>query len=368
MCLKTADFDYDLPDEAIAKTPIVPRDDAKLLCVSADQMPAQMTDKHIHDLPNLLNPHDLLIVNDSKTLPALLHGVRPPRDDVRDASQSANIKCNLLEPQDYQNLWENPLWIALAYPTKKLKIGDRVIISDDFPDDFYWELQQKFDDGRILLRFNCANQQLQENLQKHGKMPIPPYLKRDSTDQDKIDYQTHFAKYQGAVATPTAGLHFTDNLLQNLRAKNINIATVTLHVGAGTFLPVKVENISDHIIHQEWGEIPQATIDSIQKCHANGGKIIAVGTTSLRLLEWAMRNKGLMAQSGMVDIFITPPFDFRLCDKLLTNFHQPRSTLLALVSAFIGHKNIFTAYQHALQSDYRFLSYGDACLLEREYD
>ncbi|MCH9853348.1 MAG: tRNA preQ1(34) S-adenosylmethionine ribosyltransferase-isomerase QueA [Alphaproteobacteria bacterium] len=366
MCLKTADFDYDLPDEAIAKTPIIPRDDAKLLCVTANPQSCQMIDKYIYDLPNLLNPHDLLIVNNSKTLPALLHGVRIRSTD--DNAQPANIKCNLLTPQNYQNLWASPLWIALAYPSKKLKIGDRVMISDDF----HWELQQKFADGRILLRFNCANDQLQQNLQKYGKMPIPPYLKRDSNQQDITDYQTLFAEHHGAVATPTAGLHFTDKLLTNLRAKHINIATVTLHVGAGTFLPVKTDNISDHVIHQEWGELPQATIDSIKQCRAKGGKIIAVGTTSLRLLEWAMQNKGrnkdLEAQSGMVDIFITPPFDFKLCDKLLTNFHQPRSTLLALVSAFIGHENILTAYQHALASDYRFLSYGDACLLERKHD
>ncbi|MCH9845310.1 MAG: tRNA preQ1(34) S-adenosylmethionine ribosyltransferase-isomerase QueA [Alphaproteobacteria bacterium] len=366
MRLKTAEFDYDLPEQAIAKTPTIPRDDAKLLCITASQQSCQMVDRHIYDLPNLLNPHDLLIVNNSKTLPSLLHGVRmrPIRDNANDIAQPANIKCNLLTPQNYQKLWASPLWTALAYPTKKLKIGDRVIINDDF----HWVLQKKFSDGRILLRFNCNNEQLQANLQKYGKMPIPPYLKRDSTDQDKADYQTHFAEHDGAVATPTAGLHFTDKLLANLRAKNINIATVTLHVGAGTFLPVKTKHINDHIIHREWGELPQATIESIKEAKAKGGNIIAVGTTSLRLLEWAMKNKGLTAQRGMVDIFITPPFDFKLCDKLLTNFHQPRSTLLALVSAFIGHENILDAYQHALTSNYRFLSYGDACLLERKHD
>ncbi len=376
--MRTSDFYYDLPEQAIAKFPILPHEQARLLHLQPQTNDTVLlNDYHIADLPNLLNPHDLLIVNNTKVLPALLHATRQKRDAYQkqndgnpDNNQGVFIKCNLLEPANQNYHAMDALWVGLAYPSKKITIGDKMHITKDF----YWQLEEKLSDGRILLRFNCEGDDLLQQLHQHGAMPIPPYLKRESEHQDKTHYQTCFAKHQGAVAAPTAGLHFTSELLQKLQRKNISIAEITLHVGAGTFLPVKTKNIQDHVIHHEWGELSQTAIDAIKTCKANHGDIIAVGTTSLRLLEWAMiktkqqkpDNLYPDAQTGMVDIFITPGFPFKLCDRLMTNFHQPCSTLMALVSAFSGRENILTGYQHAIHNQYRFLSYGDACLLNKD--
>ena len=372
--MNISDFQYELPERAIAKSPAMPRDSAKLLYLQmqADNE-AVYIDRHISDLPDLLKPHDLLIINNTKTLPALLHGTRIRNNDTQQNSAKipkakipkAKIQCNLLEPLnlDYQTLDRD--WLALAYPSKKISVGDSIMIADDFS----WQLLEKYPDGKLHIRFDEAGDALLKKLTQYGAMPIPPYMKRASNSNDDDDYQTYFAKHQGAVATPTAGLHFTENLIETLRDKNINIAEITLHVGAGTFMPIKTENINDHIIHHEWGEITQDCINAIKTCKNNGGAVVAVGTTSMRLLEWAMQHEEAdvpKAQQGMVDIFITPGFEFKICDRLMTNFHQPSSTLMALVSAFSGRKNILSAYQYALAHDYRFLSYGDACLLDRK--
>ena len=357
-----ADFDYELPSNAIAKYPLKNPLDAKLLhlIVRCKNSP-QMIDCHILDLPRLLHEGDLLVFNNTKTLPALMSGMRRARPQNPSGDDVA-ISLNLLEPETYQPL--SAIWKILAKPSKRLKIGERVFIGDDF----YFDLHEKLPDGVMQVTFNIAGDALMRALQKYGNMPIPPYLKRAPEPSDRQNYQTCFAKYEGAVATPTAGLHFTSDFLQTLEARKINIAYVTLHVGAGTFLPVKVDNLDAHKIHSEWGAISAQTALMINETKKRGNKIIAVGTTTLRLLEWAgakLQSEHLQEMQGNVDIFIRPNFRFRICDKLLTNFHQPRSTLLALVAAFSGLDNIHHAYQYALKNQYRFLSYGDACFLER---
>ena len=366
--MKTDLFDYDLPASAIAQSPHIPREQAKLLHLTPQNQPSgapTLTDYRIADLPDLLKPNDVLIVNNTKVLPALLKGTRLRLPEHKNA-EPAMIRCNLLEPtnHDYQNFSDE--WVALAYPSKKIQPDDRIFIEDNF----YWQLIRKLPDGRIILKFNHTGDELLAKLQAYGVMPIPPYLKREAVSADQDDYQTCFASQQGAVAAPTAGLHFTHSLMQQLQQQNIAIAEVTLHVGAGTFLPVKTEHIEQHQIHHEWGELPLATIRAMEKCKQQGGDIIAIGTTSLRVLEWAYQQSDNLLQhshaiTGMIDLFVTPGFEFKLCDRLMTNFHQPRSSLMALVSAFAGLENIQTAYQYALKNHYRFLSYGDACLLDK---
>ncbi|MGE3907338.1 MAG: tRNA preQ1(34) S-adenosylmethionine ribosyltransferase-isomerase QueA [Reyranellaceae bacterium] len=342
--MRVDDFDFDLPRALIADHPASPRDAARLLHVASDGL----HDRIVRELPDLLRPGDLMVVNDTRVIPARLRG----RVGV------GGIEITLHKRLDAAT------WLAFARPAKKLKPGTRI----DFGDGLEAETIEKREAGEVALRFDVAGAALMEALERQGEMPLPPYIRREHAEAaDRADYQTLFAREPGAVAAPTAGLHFTPALLAALEAKGIARASVTLHVGAGTFLPVKVDDTDDHRMHSEWGTIPQATLDAIAATRAAGGRIVAIGTTSLRLLETAAREDGTVgAFEGETDIFITPGYRFRAVDLLLTNFHLPRSTLFMLVCAFAGMDRMKSAYEHAKASGYRFYSYGDACLLERK--
>ena len=337
-----SDFDYLLPEELIAQTPARPRESARLLMAAVDGI----SDHIIADLPKLLRPGDLLVVNDTAVIPAALIGSRG----------KGKVRINL-----HRRLKEDS-WLAFAKPAKKCLPGTEI----KFADGFSAVVTQKADGGEVTLQFNQSGAALDSCLEQHGQMPLPPYIRRpDGADEvDRYDYQTLFATHAGAVAAPTAGLHFTDELRQKLISTGINFTAVTLHVGAGTFLPVKTENIHEHKMHTEWGTVSVDTVKAIQQTKATGGRVIAVGTTSLRILEAAFVHHGRLASfTGETDIFITPGYQFGVIDMLLTNFHLPKSTLLMLVSAFSGYDFIKMVYQHAVVSGYRFFSYGDACLL-----
>lgn len=335
-------FDFELPIETIAQRPVSPRDSARLLLVEKNGL----VDKGVLDLPGLLEPGDLLVFNDTRVIPARLLGKR------RDAKVEVT-----LHKMDGASIWR-----VFARPARKLKVGD--VIS--FAKDFSAEVAAKGEAGEVTLAFNCEGPELLRALETHGAMPLPPYIKREglADEQDKSDYQTLFAKKEGAVAAPTAGLHFTSKLIEALDARGIKRATVTLHVGAGTFLPVKVDKVADHKMHTEYGEVDAATAELINTTKVAGSKVVAVGTTSLRLLESAAAEDGAMAAwSGDTDIFITPGYRFKVIDRLLTNFHLPKSTLFMLVSALAGLERMQAAYRHAIDGGYRFYSYGDCGLL-----
>ena len=337
-----SDFDYILPEELIAHTPARPRETARLLTAA----PGELSDHIIADLPQLLRPGDLLVVNDTSVIPAALIGRRG----------QGKVRINL-----HRRLTEDS-WLAFAKPAKKCLPGTEI----SFADGFSAVVNKKAESGEVTLQFNQSGAALDNCLDQHGKMPLPPYIQRpDGANQaDRDDYQTLFAAHTGAVAAPTAGLHFTDELRQKLISAGINFAAVTLHVGAGTFLPVKTENIHEHKMHTEWGNVSADTVEAIRHTKASNGRVIAVGTTTLRILEAAFVHHGRLAPfAGETDIFITPGYQFGVIDMLLTNFHLPKSTLLMLVSAFSGYDFIKTVYQHAVVSGYRFFSYGDACLL-----
>jgi S-adenosylmethionine:tRNA ribosyltransferase-isomerase len=290
----------------------------------------------------------LLLSNDTRVIPARLKGRRG----------EAGVEVTL-HKRDGESVWR-----AFARPAKKLRPGDRI----DFADGFAADVSEKGEAGEVTLVFDRAGPDLMRALEAHGTMPLPPYIKRaaDEGAKDSEDYQTVFAARDGAVAAPTAGLHFTPALLEAVEAMGVKRALVTLHVGAGTFLPVKADDTDDHVMHSEWGEIPAETARAIAETRAAGGRIVATGTTTLRVLEAAAREDGAVpAWSGDTDLFITPGYQFKAVDLLLTNFHLPKSTLLMLVSAFAGRERILAAYDHAIAAGYRFFSYGDACLLER---
>ncbi len=341
--MRVDDFDFELPQELIAQVPARPRDSSRLLHVTEE-----LTDAGIKDLPDLLMADDILVFNNTKVIPSRLSGQRG----------EANIEVTLHKQETPENWW------TFARPAKRLKEGDRII----FANDFFCEVKAKKDGGEVLLSFENASA-LFASLDKYGKMPLPPYIKRQKDGiygDDRSDYQTIFAAAKGAIAAPTAGLHFTPELLAAVAAKGVAKTFVTLHVGAGTFLPVKVDDTDDHIMHAEWGEVDEATAAIINMVRQSGGKVVAVGSTSLRLLESAADEMGTLHPfTGETDIFITPGYDFRIVDKMLTNFHLPRSTLFMLVSAFAGMANMKAAYDHAIEEKYHFFSYGDACLLER---
>jgi len=349
--MKVSDFDFELPPERIALRPAEPRDSARLLVVRPD---AALQDAHVTDLVALLAPGDVLVVNDTRVLPAELSGTRIRGDLV------AKVAFNLHKRVDAQT------WRAFARPAKKLQVFDRLALGDD--ESLGAVVAAKGETGEVTLTFDLGGAELDEAIKAHGAMPLPPYIeaKRHTEDRDKSDYQTVFAARDGAVAAPTAGLHFTESLLQHLAERGVSVERVTLHVGAGTFLPVKVEDTDDHQMHAEWGEIPEPVVQRILAKKAAGGRVIAVGTTSLRLLETAARATGTLAPFvGDTDIFITPGFQFRVVDLLMTNFHLPKSTLFMLVSAFAGFETMHAAYRHAIANQYRFYSYGDASLLFR---
>lgn len=336
-------FDFELPRDRIAEHPANPRDAARMLDLSGDGT----QDRIVRELPDVLRPGDLLISNDTRVIPARLFGKRG----------EAKVEVTLHKQEGLGT------WVAFAKPAKKLRIGETFKVNDEFEA----EVLAKKDGGEVTLRFNKSGADLIAALEEFGVMPLPPYIRRDAggDDQDKSDYQTIFAQKDGAVAAPTAGLHFTPDLLANLDARGINRRTITLHVGAGTFLPVKVDDTDDHKMHAEWGSISKEIADLINETRANGGRVVAVGTTSLRLLESAAREDGVVEPfEAETDIFITPGYKFRAVDMLLTNFHLPRSTLFMLVSAFAGFDRMKAAYQHAIDNEYRFYSYGDCSLLE----
>lgn len=340
-------FDFDLPPERIALRPAMPRDSAKLLWVNPNEAP-QFRDYTIRDLPNLLKPGDALVFNDTKVFPAQLDGIRR-RDDL-----AAKISFTLHKKIDEQR------WIAFARPAKKIQTGDEI--------DFGVLKAQVTarHEGEVELSFTLAGEQLFAAFTKLGKTPLPPYIasKRDADLRDVTDYQTVFAKEEGSVAAPTAGLHFTPDLIRRLQDKKISLHYVTLHVGAGTFLPVKTDDTNNHVMHAEWGSINADTAKALNRIRADGGRIIPVGTTCLRLLESASDEEGrVKSYAGETAIFIMPGYEFRVADALITNFHLSRSTLFMLVSAFAGLEVMQKAYRHAVDRGYRFYSYGDACLL-----
>ena len=342
------EFDFELPSENIALRPANPRDAARLLLVGN-----KLSDHHVYDLPKLLQPGDILVCNDTRVIPARLHGIRSGRGET-----TPKIEATL-----HQRTAPDQ-WKAFAKPGRKLKIGDNI----SFSDHLNCNVTAKNEGGEIELQFNQSGPELDMAIAETGEMPLPPYIasKRKVDTQDLSDYQTMYACEDGAVAAPTAGLHFTPELTAALQKADIEMEYLTLHVGAGTFLPVKVDNTDDHNMHSETGHISAATAERLNLAKAAGRRIVAVGTTSLRLLESAaIETDKIAAFSGSTDIFITPGYSFRYVDALMTNFHLPRSTLFMLVSAFCGLDTMQAAYKHAIESGYRFYSYGDSSLLER---
>lgn len=347
--LRIEAFDFDLPDSLIARRPIVPRDAARLLDVGTS-----LRDLHVRDLPQLLEPGDLIVFNDTRVIEARLEGRRiaAPSTGRTDVA----VEITLHKEIDAET------WLAFGKPGRRIKTGDTI----EFGPDFTGTVLAKDGDGELVLRFDRDD--LRAALERYGAMPLPPYIasKRPPDARDKRDYQTMFARVAGAVAAPTAGLHFTPDLMAALKARGIATAPITLHVGAGTFLPVRSKNVLEHRMHAEAGHIPDETARMIAETRARGGRIVAVGSTVLRLLESAADGNGVRPFSGETDIFITPGFRFRVADLLLTNFHLPRSTLFILVCAFAGTERMHRAYAHAVAERYRFYSYGDCCLLHRE--
>lgn len=339
--MRVDQFDFTLPRELIADHPIEPRDAARLLVVG----PA-IEDRHIANLPSLLRRGDVLVANDTRVIPVRLIGQRG----------AATVEITL-----HRDLGGGA-WRAFVKGARRLKPGDTV----QFGEGFVAEVVRKEPEGDVVLRFGQEDAALRSSLERFGQMPLPPYIHRGKAgdEQDRHDYQTVFAAQDGAVAAPTAGLHFTPTLLAALKDAGIGLETVTLHVGAGTFLPVKVEDTKDHRMHAEFGMIAPEAAARLNAARAHGGRIIAIGTTSLRLLESAVDDAGKIAPfAAETSIFITPGYRFRAIDVLLTNFHLPRSTLFMLVAAFAGLERMRAAYAHAVAQRYRFFSYGDACLL-----
>ncbi|SFZ82593.1 S-adenosylmethionine:tRNA ribosyltransferase-isomerase [Devosia enhydra] len=353
--MRVSDFDFELPNDLIALHPAEPRDSARLLLVGEK---GRLEDRHVTDLVEILRPGDVLVVNDTRVLPAELSGTR-----IRGENRSS-VSFNLHKRVDANT------WRAFARPAKRLHVLDALELGggEGQGQPMRARVAGKGDTGEVTLEFELGGAELDEAIKAHGAMPLPPYIgaKRGVEPRDSVDYQTVYAAVDGAVAAPTAGLHFTEALLQRLADRGVALERVTLHVGAGTFLPMKVEDLSEHRMHAEWGELTAATAERLEAARAAGGRIVAVGTTSLRLLETAARATGRIAPFiGETDIFITPGFRFRAVDVLMTNFHLPRSTLFMLVSAFAGYDEMRKAYAHAIASGYRFYSYGDGSLLFR---
>lgn len=338
-------FDFDLPQDRIALRPVRPRDAARMLVVRGGDAPFE--DRGVIDLPDLLEPGDVLVFNDTRVIPAQLEGRR--------AAGEAKIGATLHKRIDLRR------WQAFIRNAKRVKVGDQLI----FGGGVTAIAEDRYADGSLLLMFE-GDEPVEVLLDRAGTMPLPPYIagKRGVDDQDLIDYQTMFAAEDGAVAAPTASLHFTDGLVAALDARGVKRETLTLHVGAGTFLPVKADDTDDHAMHSEFGRISAETAARLNAVRAAGGRIVAVGTTSLRLLESAASEDGTVREfAGDTDIFITPGYKFRAVGGLMTNFHLPKSTLMMLVSALIGRDRIMASYAHAIASEYRFYSYGDSSLL-----
>ncbi|GGB18317.1 tRNA preQ1(34) S-adenosylmethionine ribosyltransferase-isomerase QueA [Allosediminivita pacifica] len=342
--MKLSDFDFDLPEGRIATRPASPRSSARLLVAQGDAI----TDGVVTDLVDWLRPGDRLVLNDTRVIPARLSGTR------RRGESEARIEATLLEPQ------ADGTWAALLKPLKRVKDGEEIRFSDALS-----AVVEAREDGQARLRFNLSGEDFDAALEAAGAMPLPPYIAalRAADEKDREDYQTVWAKNSGAVAAPTASLHFDEALLAALEAKGVAFTHVTLHVGAGTFLPVKVDDVTQHRMHGEWGEVSEHAAQEISATKAAGGRVIPVGTTALRLIETAAEGGEIAPFSGVTEIFIYPGYRFRVTDALMTNFHLPKSTLLMLVSALMGQDRTRRIYDHAVAEGYRFFSYGDASLL-----
>ncbi len=344
-------FDFDLPSESIALRPADPRDAARMLVVRPG---AAFEDARVHDLPRLLDPNDVLVVNDTRVIPARLTGQRTRGE------ASARIEATLHKREAADR------WLAFIRPAKKLDVGETVRFKGKVGGLLEATVIGKHEGGEVLLGFALSGAALDDAIASVGSMPLPPYIaaKRPQDETDRDSYQTMFARELGAVAAPTAGLHFTPRLIAAIEDRGIAVHRVTLHVGAGTFLPVKAENTEDHRMHAEWGSIDAATAEALNAARRLGGRVVAVGTTALRTLETAADPDGIIRPfAGDTSIFITPGYRFRAVDALMTNFHLPRSTLFMLVAAFSGLSTMHDAYAHAIRAGYRFYSYGDATLL-----
>jgi S-adenosylmethionine:tRNA ribosyltransferase-isomerase len=346
--VKLSDFDFDLPEELIATRPVHPRPAARLLHAEG----GRIADRHVRDLPAILRPGDRLVLNNTKVIPARLFGER--LRESRDGSGRAKVELTLAAPAP------GGAWRVLARPLRKLAPGDRLVFGPDLSARVIERVAEA-----ALIAFDQTGPAFDAALERAGQMPLPPYIaaRRAPDARDREDYQTIFARHAGAVAAPTASLHFDAGLLVALRKAGIAMTEVTLHVGAGTFLPVKVEDVARHRMHAEWGDVSAQAAAEINATRAAGGRIIPVGTTALRLIESAAGAGGVEAWRGETDIFIYPGYRFRASDALMTNFHLPRSTLMMLVAALMGHDEIRRIYAHAVAARYRFFSYGDASLL-----
>ena len=339
--MKTSDFYYELPEQLIAQHPAEPRDSSRLLVI--DRKTGAWEDKIFTDVLDYLRAGDVLVVNNTKVIPARLIGHRK--------GFTGEVEFLLLRRIDYTH------WRCIVRPGKKLNVGAEVVFSDELSA----RVTERGEEGERVVEF-IFDGVFEDILSKVGAMPLPPYIKEKLTDNSK--YQTVYSKIDGSAAAPTAGLHFTEALLDRIRAKGVKIVEILLHVGLSTFRPVKAENIEDHKMHNEYYEISESAAAEINAAKAEGRRVISVGTTSVRTLESAADKKGhVVAGSGNTEIFIYPPYDFKIVDALITNFHLPESTLLMLVSAFMGREKILAAYKHAVESKYRFFSFGDACLI-----
>lgn len=342
--MKTKDFYYDLPKELIAQTPLEPRDSSRLLLL--DRNSGEVKHKHFYDIADYLEPGDCLILNDSRVLPARIYGIKEPT--------GACVEFLLLKQV------ENDVWECLAGPGKKAKPGTKFSFGDGI---MRCVVLSVTDDGNRIVKFSYGEDGFFASLEKVGKMPLPPYITQELENQER--YQTVYSRELGSAAAPTAGLHFTSELLDKIKAKGVGVGFVTLHVGLGTFRPVKAEEITDHKMHSEHFEIPPVTAKLIEDTKKNGGRVIAVGTTSCRSLEAAAAVNGgkIEPYVGSTEIFIYPGYEFKVLDGLITNFHLPESTLIMLVSAFAGYKNTMNAYKIAVEEKYRFFSFGDAMFI-----
>lgn len=340
--MKTSDFYYDLPEELIAQTPLEPRDSSRLMVLH--KKTGEIEHRHFYDILDYLNEGDCLIMNDSRVLPARIYGVK---DET-----NANVEFLLL------NCIEGKKWEALAKPGKRAKIGTSFSFGDGL---MHCKVVDILDDGNRILEFECEGS-FYENLDKLGQMPLPPYIHEKLKDKER--YQTVYSREIGSAAAPTAGLHFTKELMKKAQEKGVKIGFVTLHVGLGTFRPVKVDDVTKHKMHSEHYDMSEETANLINETHKNGGRVFCVGTTSCRTVESVAKREGeIKASDGMTDIFIYPGFEFKAMDCLITNFHLPESTLIMLVSAFAGYDNIMNAYNTAVAEKYRFFSFGDAMLI-----
>lgn len=340
--MKTSDFYYDLPEELIAQTPLEPRDSSRLMVLH--KKTGEIEHRHFYDILDYLNEGDCLIMNDSRVLPARIYGVK---DET-----NANVEFLLL------NCIEGKKWEALAKPGKRAKIGTSFSFGDGL---MHCKVIDILDDGNRILEFECEGN-FYENLDKLGQMPLPPYIHEKLKDKER--YQTVYSREIGSAAAPTAGLHFTKELMKKAQEKGVKIGFVTLHVGLGTFRPVKVDDVTKHKMHSEHYDMSEETATLINETHRNGGRVFCVGTTSCRTVESVAKREGeIKASDGMTDIFIYPGFEFKAMDCLITNFHLPESTLIMLVSAFAGYDNIMNAYKTAVAEKYRFFSFGDAMLI-----